>query len=187
MLNPFFDKYIFTGGLKYQHHNFFLMKIPFALLPSTLLSFEKLANDSDFNKKFYYGVKESMIKSVRGEFGIDFKLEGEAGLLLFEQFFSASGFGLVSLGDLDKKNSRAIIVVNNSPIADALNGVNVPVDHFLRGVFAGVLTVFFDKQVDCVESDCAALNQQRCNFVIKENHEFDFSNQLVRQQIKVNE
>ncbi len=188
MLNQFYDKYIFTGGLKYTHNNFSLMGIPFAMVPVQLLLFEKLADDKEFTKKVYYSVKDSMVKSFKSEFGIDFKLEGTQGLLLAEQFFSASGWGLVSQNDLDREKKHAIMIVNNSPFALHLVGKSKgPADHLLRGVFAGLFSVFFEKKVDCVETECMALNAQRCKFVIKENHDFDFKNPLVRQQIDAQE
>ena len=48
MLNQFYDKYIFTGGLKYTHNNFSLMGIQFAMVPVQLLLFEKLADEITF-------------------------------------------------------------------------------------------------------------------------------------------
>ena len=67
MLNRFYDKYIFVGGLKYQHNNFYLMGIPFVMIPTQLLLSEKLVNDHDFNKKIYYTVKSAMAKGLMRE------------------------------------------------------------------------------------------------------------------------
>lgn len=188
MLNNFYDKYIFTGALKYQHHNFYLMGIPFVIAPLEVLLHEKLANDHEFNKKLYYSVREGMLKSVKSEFGVDFSLEGQQGLSLLEAYFSASGFGQVSQFDRDNETSRAIMIVNNSPFAFALKGkTQSPVDHYLRGTFAGIFSAFFGKKVDCVETECAALSAQRCRFIVKQNHELDFSNALVRQQVDAEE
>lgn len=184
LLNSFYDKYIFLGELKFQHNNFFLMKIPFAMVPTQLLLFEKFLEDKEFNKKLYYSLKDAVIKSLKFEFGVNFSLEGQNGLVLLERFFSASGFGLLTQSDLNKEKKQAIIVVNNSPFALKLSGkTTLPVDHLLRGIFAGIFSVFFNENVDCVETECSALSLPRCTFIIKPLHEFDFSNPQVRQQL----
>lgn len=188
MLNRFYDKYIFVGGLKYQHNNFYLMGIPFVMVPIQLLLSEKLVNDHDFNKKIYYTVKSAMAKTVRVGFGVDFKLEGEQGLSLLQDYFSSSGWGLISELDVDKQNKRAIMVVNSSPVAAALTGKALfPVDHFLRGIFAGIFSVYFEAVVDCVETECSATKSERCKFVVKKTTEFDFSNEPVKHQINPEE
>ncbi|MFH1696798.1 MAG: 4-vinyl reductase, partial [Candidatus Diapherotrites archaeon] len=61
----------------------------------------------------------------------------------------------------------------------------LPVDHFLRGVFAGLFTDAFKKDMDCVETECAALNTNKCKFVIKEAADFDFKKPEPRRQLRV--
>ena len=50
MINSFLDKYIFTGGLKYSHNNFFLMEIPFLMVPTELLVSLAQKGDKNFDK-----------------------------------------------------------------------------------------------------------------------------------------
>ena len=63
MLNSFLDKYIFTGGLKYSHNNFFLNGIPFLMLPTGLLVSLARSGDKNFGKEVYYSFKHSMAES----------------------------------------------------------------------------------------------------------------------------
>lgn len=184
MLNGFLDKYIFTGGLKYVHYNFFLMGIPFAMVPVGLLVSLAEKGDRHFDKEIYYSFKHSMTEILNKEFGVNFKVEGEKGVLLVEDLFSGFGWGAVKQVDLDKEKKRAIIVVNNSPVALKFSEPpGAPVDHFLRGIFAGIMTDYFETNVECVETKCMAINHSVCEFVIKPKSEFDFSKEVVQNQL----
>jgi predicted hydrocarbon binding protein len=184
VINQFLDKYIFTGGLKYVHNNFFLMEIPFLMVPSNLLISLSLKKDASFNREIYYSFKQSMSQSLKKQFGIDFKEEGDRGLDLVENFFTSFGWGLLKNVDVDIKKKRAIVIVNNSPVALKLEGkAKEPVDHFLRGILAGIFSDYFKTEVECVETKCTALNNNHCEFVIKEKKEFDFSKKITRNQL----
>jgi len=184
LLNTFFDKFIFTNGLKYKHNNFFLINIPFCIVPSELLVSISALGKKQLDQDIYYAVKDSTRRSLLKQFDLDFGLEGKKNLGLISEFFSASGWGKISIVDLDEKGARAIIVVNSSPVASALHGkAKAPVDHFLRGIFAGLMWGFFNENVDCVETACTAINDQQCKFIIKKQAEFDFSHNFTRMQL----
>jgi predicted hydrocarbon binding protein len=91
---------------------------------------------------------------------------------------------LLSSIDLDLENKRAIVVVNNSAVGSVLKGkVKAPCDHFMRGIIAAIFWDFFNEEVDCVESECIAMADSKCKFVVKLPHEFDFSKENVKQQL----
>ncbi|MFH1224644.1 MAG: 4-vinyl reductase [Candidatus Diapherotrites archaeon] len=186
MLNTFYDKFIFTGGLKYAHNNFYLMNLPFLIMPLELLSGLAARQDQHLDLEIYYCSKYSTLSGLLKQFDLDFGLHDEKALQVVEEFFTASGWGLIEHLDRDDANKRAIVVVKDSPIAHALHGkVKFPVDHFLRGVFAGLFSQVFKADMECVESKCLALNEESCHFVVKQANEFDFSKKEVRRQLRV--
>lgn len=184
MINSYFDKIIYSGGLKYINNNFTVMGIPFVMIPTELLIGLSSNPDINFQKQLYLTTKKSAFKSLKTQFGIDFRQEGDKGLKIIEDFFTASGWGLLSSIDLDLENKRAIVVVNNSAIGSALKGkVKNHCDHFMRGIIAAIFQDFFNEGIDCVETECIGMNDPKCKFVVKLPHDFDFSKENVRQQL----
>ncbi|HLC92262.1 MAG TPA: 4-vinyl reductase [archaeon] len=185
MLNSFYDKFIFTSGLQYTHNNFFLLNMPFTIIPIDILVGLAEMDDKDLNIKLYYSVKESVKNAVRKDFQIDFGVQGEKGLDFMQTFFSASGWGKIDRTDLDLEKCHALVSVANSPIAMNCKKCQTPADTFLRGILAGIFSIYFKKDVECVESNCAALHANQCDFVIKPIEEFDFTKTATRGQLKV--
>jgi predicted hydrocarbon binding protein len=184
MLNSFFDKYIFTNTLKYRNNNFFLLNIPFSIIPTEIIVAISSQNDIEFNRKIYFSIKENTRKNMVKQFQLDFGLDRKKSLIVFENFFSASGWGKIQTIDINFENKRAIIIVENSPIATSLKGkVSFPVDIILRAIFAGIFSEAFQENVDCVESECVAVSGERCKFIIKPEHNFDLSKKIVRDQL----
>ncbi|MDD4251081.1 MAG: 4-vinyl reductase [Candidatus ainarchaeum sp.] len=92
--------------------------------------------------------------------------------------------GAIEIIDFDKEAKRALIIVDNSPFAIQVKGkVDRPMDNILRGIFSGVFSIIFKEDVDCVETECFAMNAKSCKFVIKPKTEFDLEKQIVRDQI----
>jgi predicted hydrocarbon binding protein len=183
MLNKFFDKYIFTNTLKYSHNNFFLVNIPFLIMPVDFLIKVIEKTPSSEQKEFYELIKESIKKDFMERFK-DLGVEERKEVDFLRAFLSASGWGFIQLVDYDKDAKRALIVVDNSPFAEELKGkLDFPVDTLLRGVFAGIFSNIFKDEIDCVESECFALNDKSCKFVVKPKTEFDVEKKLVREQL----
>ncbi|VVC00001.1 V4R domain protein [uncultured archaeon] len=184
MLNSFYDKFIFTNGLKFRHGNFFLINLPFVMLPVDALASIAEKGDKSLDLAIYSSVKASIIGDVKNQFRIDFGIEGEKGLEFMEAYFSASGWGEIEKTDLDFGNARCLVSVLNSPVAQNCKGVKRPVDSFLRGFLAGIFSVYFRREVDCIESKCSATGDAHCEFVVKPASEFNFENPLTRDQLK---
>lgn len=183
MLNSFFDKYIFTNTLRYTHNNFFLVDMPFVIAPTSILLALVSNPDIDFQKKIYSEIKISSREYFLQKIS-DFGLDRDKQLKFVQEFFVASGWGAIQAVDLNFDSKRAIVVVDNSPFVAELKGKSkFAVDVFLRGVLAGLFSRIFNENIDCVEVECAALNFERCKFIIKPQQEFDFSNQVVKDQI----
>ena len=183
MLNSFFDKYIFTSTLKYANNNFKWMNVPFVIMPLDVLILLSKTEDVHLVKEIYSSFKES----TKNEFMPRFKdsgIDDTKKLDLIKTFFVASGFGKIEIIDLDKEGKKGIITLENSPFAQALKGkTKVSADNILRGIFAGVFSVVLKEDIDCVESECVALNANVCKFIIKHKTEFDVENKLVQSQL----
>lgn len=186
MLNTFFDRFIFTNSLHYKHNNFFLSNVPFVIAPSAMLFGIAKTDNADFHKRLYYGVKSGVEGYLLKQFEREFGLKKEKLLEFFRAFFSASGWGLFEFQDIDFKEKRAIVFVHNAPFSRLFSTHSqYPVDSFLRGIVSAVFCVIFNENVECVETECSAMGAQHCSFVVKQLHDFDFSNAEVRQQLDV--
>jgi len=183
MLNSFFDKFIFTNNLKYRHHNFYLVKLPFLIVPTELITAISNENDMELNQKIYSVIKNSTRKKLIQQFTFDVKLSRGKVLNLVEEFFTASGWGEIKNIDIDPKGKRAIVVISNAPDSTSKNRPKISVHHFLRGILAGIFSNYFKTSVDCVETECIAEGKTSCKFTLKKNTDFDFSKKDTKVQL----
>ena len=184
LLNTFFDRFIFANALTYKHNNFYLVNTPFVISPTDILVSLVAQNDTDLNTKIYYAIKESTKKNLLKQLDLDLRVENEKAISLFTEFFTASGWGKLEIIDIDSKEKRAILSLENSPFASALRWkTNKPVDHFMRGLLAGFFSKLFKLEVDCVETKCAAMNHNFCEFIIKSRIDFNFKLEEVKDQL----
>ncbi len=183
MLNKFLDKYIFTSTLKYTNHNFYLLNIPFVIAPVDILINLLSSQDINEHKKIYSSFKNSTIQNFIPRFS-DLKIPEKKEIDFVKTFFVAFGWGAIEIIDFDEATKRAIIIVENSPFAKELAGkTKFPIDTILRGVFAGLFSAMLKEDLDCVETECVALNSKACKFVVKQKNEFDLEKQIVRDQL----
>ncbi|OQA30939.1 MAG: V4R domain protein [archaeon ADurb.Bin336] len=184
MLNNFFDKFIFTSTLKYTQNNFYLIDIPFFIAPTETLTSLCEVQDIEFHKKIYESVKKNTSENLMKEFGAKIGNDKKKQIDFLNNFFIASGWGKIQIIDLQLEGKKAIIVLDNSPFASKLRGkTQLPADVFLRGTLAGIFSKIFEDNIDCVESECVALNNERCKFIIKPKIEFDFTHKIVMDQL----
>ncbi len=185
LLNRFYDKFIYANSLKYKHNNFFLVDLPFLMCPAHILSGLLETNNPEFEKKLYIAIRESVAKHLIPSFGTEFGFKGKKMVNFLEQYFTASGWGSIKNVDLDFDAKQAIIMVSNNPIASMIHSkAKAPADHILRGIFSGLFSRVFEEPVDCVETHCCALGESSCEFIIKKQPLFDFSDKRVRRQLE---
>jgi len=186
LLNRFYDKFIFANALKYRQGKFSLANLPFLICPAELLIGLLETNDLEFEKRLYYAVRKSAANHLIPAFGTGFGFHGEKLLNFLERYFVASGWGLIKNVDLDFKAKKAIVKVSNNPVSTKLHAkAKAPADHILRGLLAGIFSRVFDEAVECVETHCMALGEADCEFIVKKQREFDFSDKRVRQQLEL--
>lgn len=162
-----------------------MLNLPFVILPIDVLASIADKNDSELNRKIYYSVKDAIKTDLNKNFQINFGVHGDKGIDFMETFFTASGWGKLQRTDLDFEKKQALVTVSNSPVAQHCKKAKVPVDCFLRGFLAGIFSIYFKKDVDCVEVNCLAIGDNNCNFIIKPLKEFKFDKKLVRDQLDV--
>ncbi len=186
VLNNFLDRFIFTSQLRFKDFNFFLMDIPFVIVPVDILLGLGAMDKPEINKAIYYGFKHSALTNLMPKF----KVEGnkQKFLDLSQNFFAASGWGVCKNLELDETNKRALVTLSFSPLARSLQGkVQHPADHYFRGVLAAVFCAYFGENVEVVESNCRALSQTDCTFVVKPLNEFDFSKEETQRQLSLDQ
>ena len=183
MLNSFFDKFIFTNNLKYKHNNFYLVKLPFLIIPTELIASLTLSTDAEMDKKIYASVKETTRKKMIPQFTLDPDLTPDKTLKLLEDFFSAAGWGQIKNADLDPKKKRAIVVISHAPRSLPKTKSDAPIHHFLRGILAGIFSDYFKTDMDCIETDCIAEGNRTCQFILKKAGKFDLTKEDAKEQL----
>lgn len=185
VLNNFFDKFIFTSQLRFKDNNFFVLDIPFVIVPvDILLGFSEL-DDPTINKAVYYAYKKSALKQLIPKFQAG--ATRQKFLDLSQAFFGASGWGISKTVQLDEANKRAVVVVTHSPLARILQGKTThPCDHYTRAILAAIYSAYFETSVECVESECASLRPGDCTFILKPLNEFDFTKEETQRQLSLN-
>jgi len=95
---------------------------------------------------------------------------------------SFAGWGRTEIVNYDQQNKRAILHIRDSTFAKAYGRSEDPVDHIKRGFLAGSGCVYFNDNVDCVETKCISCGAGVCEFVVKRTSEFEDS-ALVKKQL----
>ena len=79
------------------------------------------------------------------------------------------GWGGHQLVKFDQKNQEGILRFYNSPIVKQFKGkTKTPIDHIWRGLTAAGATRIFKKDIDFIETKCAAVGESKfCEFIFK--------------------
>src|SRR3989344_788963 len=153
MLNKFYDKFVLSNNLHFKDYNFYLEDLPFMLFPAELLApiFEQSTIEQE--KEIYQAAKKAMIERVIPRFKLGYGFDDKKFAQFVSTYFTASGFGLVNILQVDLDQKRVLLTVSNSPIATVMRGkAKLATDHFLRGALSGLYSFIFKIDVDCVEN-----------------------------------
>lgn len=77
-----------------------------------------------------------------------------------------AGNGLTEILKIDTNIFESVIKVSDSPVVETFGKADIPVDHPLRGYFAGGASASFGCDVDCIEVSCQAVGHKFCKFII---------------------
>jgi len=82
---------------------------------------------------------------------------------------SASGWGTPSIAKLDLEKNFAEFDLTKSVTAELYGKSDAPVDHLFRGLVAGGLSYILKKDLESIETSCAARGNTACHFIVAEN------------------
>jgi len=77
------------------------------------------------------------------------------------------GWGKFEVEKLDTEDKKLIVVVRNSPFAEAYGPSDKGVCHMIRGVMAGMAAGIFASEVSSEETLCRAKGDELCRFVLR--------------------
>jgi predicted hydrocarbon binding protein len=64
---------------------------------------------------------------------------------------------------MSSQKQKAVVHIHNL-VTSRQTKANEPICYFINGYIAGVLSVMFDKHVECTETKCSAKNDGFCEF-----------------------
>lgn len=77
------------------------------------------------------------------------------------------GWGRFEVEKFDKAGKELVIIVKNSPFAEAYGTADEGVCHIIRGVMAGMAAGIFGSDVNSEETLCVAKGDALCRFVLR--------------------
>jgi predicted hydrocarbon binding protein len=141
----------------------------------------QISNDTESTKIIYSMTKEAMLENREGIIKV-YKASGDSDWI-------CNTINLFGQGKIKYENSATepigVIILENSISAkDIKYTTKYPIDHILRGIIAGIVSVVLDKDIDAIETMCCATGSSNCKFFIatKEDIENKFAI-LYKQQI----
>ncbi len=108
-------------------------------------------------------VKEGFGKNVGKAYGFSFSNY----LDWFVKLAKMSGWGKIEWRENNEEKRTGVLETEGSPVAVYLKGnVKSPCDHVIRGLMAGGASSAYKLDLDIVETECEALGNAKCVFVI---------------------
>jgi predicted hydrocarbon binding protein len=152
-----------AGALKYREVRYLLIR------PETIIGFQKaiedrnteLAQDVFFQGGFQGGQlsaqKYREVHNLDDTQIIDFMMKMGAEI----------GWGQFKLQNFDIQKKQMVVIVNQSPFAQAYGQSPTGVCHLIRGVLSGLASVIFNTQCIGTEIQCLAKGDEHCFFEIQ--------------------
>ena len=183
-----FKKLLIARQLEMERGVIKVMKNRMTLLPAPFMSYllKTSKNPIKMGKECYYSAKLTTYNHLT------YLLEEEYGLKhhKLEQWMrdvaELMGWGIFTVLNVSWEKKEALITIKDSPVANEMGRVGYAVDHVSRGAIAGAISIIFRTNIDVVESKCISRGDIVCEFVIRPNEKFSFSDKLVKQQLYKN-
>jgi len=149
----------------------------------TLVEIQKILEKNGKENILYYGAKRSGSEWIKRIFKL-YKMDTiEDQVNWGEKTFTLSGNGKMKVVEWDIKKCKMIYRVYESAISKIYGKTNHPVDQIPRGWFAGASCVFFNKDVDAVETKCLAMGDDFCEFLVQPRNKFDLKIKYIKKQL----
>ena len=95
-----------------------------------------------------------------------------------------AGWGTFKVHKYDFDKNEFIYRLEDSIYSQYYEKSDHPIDHLVRGLFAGSVCFLTKKNMEAVEVKCKAMGDPFCEFVIKERKAFNMKDKLVAKQLK---
>lgn len=172
--------------LKFEEGSIKLLEQNVVIFPfENLFSIQKMIENSDKTYEMYLSSKELGKNWIRNLFKAykmeTIKEQAEWG----EKVFTLAGMGKMKVVKWNVENSVMIYRIEKSLTAQYYGNIGHAVCHIPRGWFAGASCIFFNKDVDAVETECLSKGGKYCEFLVQPKEKFDFKNEEVCQQLNI--
>jgi len=80
-----------------------------------------------------------------------------------------TGWGAPGIQNFDEKRGTLTILVENNPLVVSFGKgekSSMPVCHYFRGYWVGIVSVVFERKVSCAETRCIGMGDVYCEFEI---------------------
>lgn len=153
------------GALLYNDVRYLLIR------PETLIAFQKAAEEklgAGADQLLFAGGYTGGTLSAR-RYREVFGFSDEESVAFMAKMGMEIGWGKFSVTRLDVTAGELIFQVESSPFAAAYGKAGRGVCHLIRGVFAGLASGIFGREVSAREEECLAMGNPACQFVIRAN------------------
>lgn len=151
------------GALLYKDVRYLLIR------PETLIAFQKAAEEklgAGADELLYAGGFTGgslSAKRYREVFG----LSDQQSVEFMAKMGTEIGWGKMQVSSFNVPSGELVLVVESSPFASAYGNSDRGVCHLVRGVFAGLASGIFARDVEAREEECVAMGHARCKIVVR--------------------
>lgn len=168
MLNEFFRKLLFARQLKSEEGRLTILDVPILMMSVNTLSALQDLIIKELGaggiKKIYESGKVGGIKLAE-EHKNKLKVESYKLFEVMKNLVEMGGWGKIKTIKQDYKNSYAVYSFLNNEIGLSKQ-YSEPSCHIIRGLTAGLHTVIFNEEVECIETNCISKGDKYCQFIV---------------------
>lgn len=163
----FFKKLMLARQLKIEKGVFKILEQRTVITPAWTFSYilKEAKNYWETANLIYVGCKTSTWKGFSEGFRKKFKVKHTDLPGWLKNINELAGNGVTEIIKVDYKNYKDIIKVTDSPFVETYGKSDNPIDHALRGYFAGGASAAFRVDVDCIETQCQSMGHKFCEFI----------------------
>jgi predicted hydrocarbon binding protein len=150
------------GALLYNDVRYLLIR------PETLIAFQKAAEEklgAGADELLYAGGFTGGVLSSK-RYREVFGLNDAQSIEFMAKMGTEIGWGKMQIAAFDAAKRELSLVVESSPFAAAYGKGERGACHLIRGVFAGLASGIFARDVQSHEEECLAMGHAHCRFVI---------------------
>ena len=177
-------KLLLHGQMKFEKGRIELLGDNITILPAdTIVEIQKLLEQQAQEHLIYRGARVAG-KNWFSKMHKEFTLKSTDVFQWGPDLISLAGWGEVIVIKRDDATKTIVGRLMNSINSKLYGPSKKPVDHVFRGLFCGAMSFIFGADLEAVEVKCQAVGDAFCEFVVKPKKDFDFSNQLVVEQLR---